>query len=171
MESERSTKRALLAAAACEGIYIAIGIAFNLIIGIVTAALITSARSGVSVTNAAALFLVIIYAAAIAIAFFQYKIAMRVIPKISGNTPTEILGFRFLGWMLIALNVIDFFLSVSDQSSASMTGIVIGIIYLRHAKKMEKGYIAAAKEQGSSVEPEPPKPPILPPQYSMDNDK
>lgn len=171
MESERSTKRALLAAAACEGIYIAIGIAFNLIIGIVTAALITSARSGVSITNAAALFLVIIYAAEIAIAFFQYKIAMRVIPKIAENTPTEILGFRFLAWMMIALNVIDFFLSVSEQSSASMAGIVIGILYLRHAKKIEKGYIAAAKEQGFYVEPEPPKPPILPPQYSMDNDK
>lgn len=171
MGNEKSTKQAILAAAACEGIYIAIGIAFNLIIGIVTAALITSARSGVSVTNAAALFLVIIYAAAIAIAFFQYKIAMRVIPKIAGNTPTEILGFRFLGWMLIALNVIDFFLSVSEQSSASVAGIVIGILYLRHAKKMEKGYIAAAKEQGFYVEPEPPKPQILPPQYSMDNDK
>ena len=58
--------------------------------------------------------------------------------------------------MLIALNVIDFFLSVSEQSNASMTGILIGIIYLRHAKKMEKGYIAAAKEQGVYVEPEPP---------------
>ena len=56
--------------------------------------------------------------------------------------------------MLIALNVIDFFLSVSEQSSASMTGIVI--VYLRHAKKMEKGYIAAAKEQRVYVEPEPP---------------
>ena len=37
-----------------------------------------------------------------------------------------------------------------------MTGIVIRIIYLRHAKKMEKGYIAEAKEQRVYVEPEPP---------------
>ena len=171
MGNEKSTKQAILAAAACEGIYIAIGIAFNLIIRIVTAALITSARSGVSITNAAALFLVIIYAAAIAIAYFEYKLAMSLIPRIAGDTPTEILGFRILGWLLIALNVIDFFLSVSDQSSASVAGIVIGILYLRHAKKMEKGYIAAAKEQGVYIEPEPPKPQILPPQYSMDNDK
>lgn len=171
MESERSTKRALLAAAACEGIYIAIGIAFNTIIGIVATALIISAKSGVSITNAAALFLIIFNAAAIAIACLQYKIAMRLVPRIAGNTPTEILGFRILGWLLIGLNVIDFFLSVSGQSSASVVGIVIGILYLRHAKKMEKGYIAAAKEQGVYVEPEPPKPPILPTQYSMDNDK
>ena len=40
MGNEKPTKQAILAAAACEGIYIAIGIAFNLIIGIVTAALI-----------------------------------------------------------------------------------------------------------------------------------
>lgn len=140
MGNEKSTKQAILAAAACEGIYIAIGIAFNLIIGIVTVAMITSARSGVSITNAAALFLVIIYAAAIAIAFFQYKIAMRLIPRIALNTPTTILGFRILGWLLIGLNVIDFFLSVSGQSSASFAGIVIGILYIRHAKKLDKQY-------------------------------
>ena len=32
-------------------------------------------------------------------------------------------------------------------------------------------YITEVKEQGVYVEQEPPKHPILPPQYSMDNDK
>ena len=169
MESERSTKRAILAAAACEGIYIAIGLAAQLITTIVV--LIVASSSKEVATSLALVTIVILAIAAWPIAYFEYKLAMRLIPRIAGNTPTEILGFRILGWLLIGLNVIDFFLSVSDQSSASVAGIVIGILYLRHAKKMEKGYIAAAKEQGVYVEPEPPKPPILPPQYSMDNDK
>lgn len=169
MESEKSTKRAILAAAACEGIFIAIGLAVQLIITIVL--LIVTSSSKEVATSLALVTIVILAIAAWPIAYFEYKLAMRLIPRIAGNTPTEILGFRILGWLLIGLNVIDFFLSVSDQSSASVAGIVIGILYLRHAKKMEKGYIAAAKEQGVYVEPEPPKPPILPPQYSMDNDK
>lgn len=169
MESERSTKRAILAAAACEGIFIAIGIAAQLITTIVV--LIVASSSKEVATSLALVTIVILAVVAWPIAYFEYKLAMRLIPRIAGNTPTEILGFRILGWLLIGLNVIDFFISVSEQSSASVSGIVIGILYLRHAKKMEKGYIAAAKEQGVYVEPEPPKPPILPPQYSMDNDK
>lgn len=169
MESERSTKRALLAAAACEGIFIAIGIAAQLITTIVV--LIVASSSKEVATSLALVTIVILAIVAWPIAYFEYKLAMSLIPRIAGDTPTEILGFRILGWLLIGLNVIDFFLSVSEQSSASVAGIVIGILYLRHAKKMEKGYIAAAKEQGVYVEPEPPKPPILPPQYSMDNDK
>ena len=169
MESERSTKRAILAAAACEGIFIAIGIAAQLITTIVV--LIVASSSKEVATSLALVTIVILAVVAWPIAYFEYKLAMRLIPRIAGNTPTEILGFRILGWLLIGLNVIDFFISVSEQSSASVAGIVIGILYLRHAKKMEKGYIAAAKEQGVYVEPEPPKPPILPPQYSMDNDK
>ena len=39
------------------------------------------------------------------------------------------------------------------------------------AEACEGIYITAAKEQGVYVEQKPPKPPILPPQYSMDNDK
>lgn len=169
MESERSTKRAILAAAACEGIFIAIGIAAQLITTIVV--LIVASSSKEVATSLALVTIVILAIAAWPIAYFEYKLAMSLIPRIAGDTPTEILGFRILGWLLIGLNVIDFFISVSEQSSASVAGIVIGILYLRHAKKMEKGYIAAAKEQGVYVEPEPPKPPILPPQYSMDNDK
>ena len=169
MESERSTKLAILAAAACEGIFIAIGLAAQLITTIVV--LIVASSSKEVATSLALVTIVILAIAAWPIAYFEYKLAMRLIPRIAGNTPTEILSFRILGWLLIGLNVIDFFISVSEQSSASMAGIVIGILYLRHAKKIEKGYIAAAKEQGVYVEPEPPKPPILPPQYSMDNDK
>ena len=169
MESERSTKRAILAAAACEGIFIAIGIAAQLITTIVL--LIVASSSKEVATSLALVTIVILAVAAWPIAYFEYKLAMSLIPRIAVDTPTEILGFRILGWLLIGLNVIDFFISVSEQSSASVAGIVIGILYLRHAKKMEKGYIAAAKEQGVYVEPEPPKPPILPPQYSMDNDK
>ena len=171
MESERSTKRALISAAACEGIYIAIGIAVQLITTIVLLIVTSSSIGKEAATSLALVTIVILAIAAWPIAYFEYKLAMSLIPRIAGDTPTEILGFRILGWLLIGLNVIDFFLSVSEQSSASVAGIVIGILYLRHAKKMEKGYIAAAKEQGVYVEPEPPKPPILPPQYSMDNDK
>ena len=169
MESERSTKQAILAAAACEGIFIAIGLAAQLITTIVV--LIVASSSKEVATSLALVTIVILAIAAWPIAYFEYKLAMSLIPRIAGDTPTEILGFRILGWLLIGLNVIDFFISVSEQRSASVAGIVIGILYLRHAKKMEKGYIAAAKEQGVYVEPEPPKPPILPPQYSMDNDK
>ena len=169
MGNEKSTKQAILAAAACEGIFIAIGLAAQLITTIVV--LIVASSSKEVATSLALVTIVILAIVAWPIAYFEYKLAMSLIPRIAGNTPTEILGFRILGWLLIGLNVIDFFISVSEQSSASMAGIVIGILYLRHAKKMEKGYIAAAKEQGVYVEPEPPKPPILPPQYSMDNDK
>ena len=169
MGNEKSTKQAILAAAACEGIFIAIGLAAQLITTIVV--LIVASSSKEVATSLALVTIVILAIVAWPIAYFEYKLAMSLIPRIAGNTPTEILGFRILGWLLIGLNVIDFFLSVSEQSSASMAGIVIGILYLRHAKKIEKGYIAAAKEQGVYVEPEPPKPPILPPQYSMDNDK
>ena len=169
MGNEKSTKQAILAAAACEGIFIAIGLAAQLITTIVV--LIVASSSKEVATSLALVTIVILAIVAWPIAYFEYKLAMSLIPRIAGNTPTEILGFRILGWLLIGLNVIDFFISVSEQSSASMAGIVIGILYLRHAKKMEKGYIAAAKEQGVYVEPEPPKPPILPPQYSLDNDK
>ena len=154
MESERSTKRAILAAAACEGIFIAIGLAAQLITTIVV--LIVASSSKEVATSLALVTIVILAIAAWPIAYFEYKLAMSLVPRIAGDTPTEILGFRILGWLLIGLNVIDFFLSVPDQSSASVAGIVIGILYLRHAKKMEKGYIAAAKEQGVYVEPEPP---------------
>lgn len=169
MGNEKSTKQAILAAAACEGIFIAIGLAAQLITTIVV--LIVASSSKEVATSLALVTIVILAIVAWPIAYFEYKLAMSLIPRIAGDTPTEILGFRILGWLLIGLNVIDFFISVSEQSSASVAGIVIGIIYLRHAKKIEKGYIAAAKEQGVYVEPEPPKPPILPPQYSMDNDK
>lgn len=169
MGNEKSTKQAILAAAACEGIFIAIGLAAQLITTIVV--LIVASSSKEVATSLALVTIVILAIVAWPIAYFEYKLAMSLIPRIAGNTPTEILGFRILGWLLIGLNVIDFFISVSEQSSASVAGIVIGILYLRHAKKIEKGYIAAAKEQGVYVEPEPPKPPILPPQYSMDNDK
>lgn len=145
MESEKSTKRAVLAAAACEGIYLAIGIAVQIIATIVAIILTAVSNSGGSVAGAAALALIILSIAAIPIAYLEYKLAMRLIPKIAENTPTEILGFRILGWLLIGLNVVDFFLSVSDQSSASVAGIVIGILYIRHAKKLDKDY-SAAKE-------------------------
>lgn len=171
MESEKSTKRAILAAAACEGIYLAIGIAVQIIIGIIAAILISVSNSGGSVTGAATLVFVIIPVVATAIAYWEYKLAMRLIPKIAMNTQTEILGFRILGWMLIGLNVIDFFLSVSGQYSASMAGIVIGILFLRNARKMDKMYISSMKEQGIYIEPAAPTPPVLPPQYSLDNDK
>lgn len=171
MESEKSTKRAVLAAAACVGIYVAVSIAAQIIIGIIAALLIFVSNSGGSVIGAATLVFVILAIVTIPISFWEYKLAMRLIPKISENTPTEILGFRILGWLMIGLNVIDFFLSVSNQSSASMAGIVIGILFLRNAKKLDKMYISSMKEQGIYIEPAAPTPPVLPPQYSLDNDK
>ena len=133
MENEKSTKRAILAAAACEGIYIAIGIAVQLITTIVVLIVTSSYVGREAATSLALATIVILVIAAGPIAYFEYKLAMRLIP-------TTILGFRILGWLLIGLNVIDFFLSVSGQSSASFAGIVIGILYIRHAKKLDKQY-------------------------------
>ena len=140
MENEKSTKRAILAAAACEGIYIAIGIAVQLITTIVVLIVTSSSVGREAATSLALATIVILVIAAGPIAYFEYKLAMRLIPRIAVNTPTTILGFRILGWLLIGLNVIDFFLSVSGQSSASFAGIVIGILYIRHAKKLDKQY-------------------------------
>lgn len=146
MENERSVKRAVLAAAACEGIYIAIGLVLEVIVSIVTIGLIAVFMSCGSIVGIGSVVLIIMTLVAIPIAYWEYKIAMTLMPKIAGNTPTEILGFRILGWLLIALNVVSFFISVSDNSSAPTAGVVIGILYVRHAKKMDKAYTAAKQD-------------------------
>ena len=138
MESEKSTKRAILAAAACEGIYMAIGMIVQLIFIGVFSLLLLAVESGNSIGSYSILALVFMLLISIPISYVEYKLAFFIIPKIAKNTPTTILGFRILGWVLIILTVFDFFYSVSDKSSTSFYSLIIGILYIRQAKKMEK---------------------------------
>lgn len=145
MKNERSIKRAILAVLACGGTYLAIGFVAEFIYAFVIAILGELYMDGYDITSAALVIMLIMFLVAIAIAFSEYKLAMKLIPKIAENTPTEILSFRIFGWLLICVSIIEFFVSLLENSNPSIYGIIIGILFILHARKLRRLY-AEAKE-------------------------
>lgn len=133
MKEERSTGRAILAAAVCLIIWELIGLILSLL---TTVSMLEYLSAAESMQEGAVIILLIFGAVTIAAVYGEYKLCLYLMPKIAKTTPTTALSFKIFGWLLIVIGIINIIPSISDGSTVNFLGIFLGYCFIRKAKEL-----------------------------------